>query len=323
MSKLMEEVQKLLDRLDKSPMRDTTEWRWGRQVEELRAALDPGSEGRWICENPECQASFAEYINGCPKCSERGLAFSVLQQPHPQPSRVVEEGVYVASRASVPERSAMWRRLRAEGWPIVSTWIDEAGEGETENFAELWLRISREIASAGKLIFYAEAGDFPLKGALIEVGIALGLGKTVCAVLPGVQMESRTYRPVGSWIAHPQIHIFDTVEAALAARLRATPTISDGELARQVSEYGMTQEKLEELAAGIFKSVSDKIGGGWLLAGDKELANAILAALQTAVAEQQELDAKIAEDYIGEYSSHKAICWAIAQTIREGKKERA
>ena len=32
---------------------------------------------KWICENPECRSSFAEYINGCPKCSDRGLSFSV------------------------------------------------------------------------------------------------------------------------------------------------------------------------------------------------------------------------------------------------------
>ena len=54
-------------------------------------------------------------------------------------------GIYVASRASVPARGAMWRRLRSEGWPIVSTWIDEDGEGQTDDFSDLWERIHREV----------------------------------------------------------------------------------------------------------------------------------------------------------------------------------
>jgi hypothetical protein len=75
----------------------------------------------------------------------------------------------------------------------------------------------------------------------------------------------------------------------------------------------MTQEKLEELA---IKTCSDLI----VDRSNRSDHQIILAALQSAVAEQRELDAKITEDYIGEYSSHKAICWAIAQAIREGKK---
>ena len=41
-------------------------------------------------------------------------------------------GIYVASRVS---RAEMWRGYRDEGGvPIVSTWIDEAGDGETDDF---------------------------------------------------------------------------------------------------------------------------------------------------------------------------------------------
>ena len=31
----------------------------------------------WKCENPECPGVFTEYVNGCPRCSARGLSFSV------------------------------------------------------------------------------------------------------------------------------------------------------------------------------------------------------------------------------------------------------
>lgn len=126
-------------------------------------------------------------------------------------------GVYVASRASVPERGAMWRKLRAEGWPIISTWIDEDGEGATADFGDLWQRIEREVTSAAALVLYAEPADFPLKGAYIEVGMALAARRPVFLVLPGVEVSGRAMRPIGSWIAHPLVCGMEHVHAALAA----------------------------------------------------------------------------------------------------------
>lgn len=55
-------------------------------------------------------------------------------------------GIYVASRASIPERNAMWRHYRdVHKIPIISSWIDEAGEGQTDDFSKLWIRIISEI----------------------------------------------------------------------------------------------------------------------------------------------------------------------------------
>lgn len=124
-------------------------------------------------------------------------------------------GVYVASRASVPERGEMWRRLRSSGVRINSSWIDEDGVGQTEDFSELWSRIESEVRQSQRLILYAEPGDFPLKGALVEVGIALAFEVPVIAVLPGVELEPRTMRPVGSWMCHPLVRIASTIEQAL------------------------------------------------------------------------------------------------------------
>ncbi len=98
----------------------------------------------------------------------------------------------------------MWRKLRSCGWPITSTWIDEDGEDQTGDFAELWARIMREVTSSAALVLYDETGDFPLKGALIEVGMALAAGVPVFAVLPGIALAPRSMRPVGSWLAHPR-----------------------------------------------------------------------------------------------------------------------
>ena len=123
--------------------------------------------------------------------------------------------IYVASRASVPERSVMWREYRAAGYPIISSWIDETGEGETGSFTELWDRITNEIARCDRLVLYAETDDFPLKGALIEVGMALGMRKPVIVCLPNVTLEGPSYRPIGSWVMHGNVRRIDCVPIAL------------------------------------------------------------------------------------------------------------
>lgn len=128
----------------------------------------------------------------------------------------VIECFYVASRASIPARSAMWRHLRDHGVKITSTWIDEAGEGETACNTDLWRHISREVTDADALILYAEDGDFPLKGALIEVGMALAQGKRVLVVAPDVKLEPHTLRPLGSWAAHPMVTLHQTVQHAIS-----------------------------------------------------------------------------------------------------------
>jgi hypothetical protein len=133
--------------------------------------------------------------------------------------------IYAASRASLPDRPAMWRRLRDEfGWPIVSTWIDEAGPGETACFGELWSRIAGEVRACDLLVLYAGPGDLPLKGALVEVGMALGLGKPVAAVLPGVELGLGC-RPVGSWLMHPLVTVYDDLGQLAAAR--GLPPVAD------------------------------------------------------------------------------------------------
>lgn len=87
-------------------------------------------------------------------------------------------GIYVASRTRHAPR---WRDLRDGGWPICSTWIDEAGPGETSDFADLWTRCIREASECSALILYRE-DDEPLNGALVEAGAALAHGKTVFGV---------------------------------------------------------------------------------------------------------------------------------------------
>ena len=61
--------------------------------------------------------------------------------------------IYIASKVRHAPR---WREYRDRGSPIISTWIDEAEEGQTASYAELWKRIYAEVASATKLVLWAE-----------------------------------------------------------------------------------------------------------------------------------------------------------------------
>lgn len=121
--------------------------------------------------------------------------------------------VYVASRT---RHARMWQMLRQGGAPITSTWIDEVWEGAVTDHKMLWARIQREVLGATRLVFFAEAEDFPLKGALVEVGMALAAAIPVYVVLdPDVKVDVQTLRPVGSWVRHPGVRIVPVLADAL------------------------------------------------------------------------------------------------------------
>lgn len=87
--------------------------------------------------------------------------------------------IYVASKT---RHAPMWQRMRDLcGYRIISTWIDEAGVGDTQDWPDLWVRCIREASQADILMVYAETGDI-LKGAWVEVGAALASGKPVIGV---------------------------------------------------------------------------------------------------------------------------------------------
>lgn len=123
--------------------------------------------------------------------------------------------IYTASRASIPERAHMWREFRTKGYMITSRWIDVAGEGEISDYRDLWVGIVNEISIANKLVLYAEAGDFPLKGATVEVGIAIGMNIPVVICLPGMVLDSGNCRPIGSWINLPCVTRIDDIQEAM------------------------------------------------------------------------------------------------------------
>jgi hypothetical protein len=111
--------------------------------------------------------------------------------------------IYTASKTA---HAGKWKDLRAAGWPVIATWIDEAGVGETFDFADLWTRCVSEASRASVVLLYREPGEV-LKGAFIEAGAALASGKPVFAI--GFDEFS--------FVNHPLVRMFDDLPSALLA----------------------------------------------------------------------------------------------------------
>ena len=82
--------------------------------------------------------------------------------------------IYVASRAGVPERVAMWLELRRRGMVITSSWIDEADE-EVIDFGVLWPKVVEEVQGSDAVLMYAALEDFPVRGVWWRWGLLWGV----------------------------------------------------------------------------------------------------------------------------------------------------
>ena len=131
--------------------------------------------------------------------SVRSALARISTQPDPP------RGIYFASKV---EHAARWRELRARGVPVVCTWIDEAGPGDSGGrYADLWIRCVNEAAHAACLIAYAEP-DEVMKGALAEIGAALAHGVPVIYVGPA--MDKGVTK-------HPLVSLAPDIESAIRA----------------------------------------------------------------------------------------------------------
>lgn len=120
--------------------------------------------------------------------------------------------IYMASRASVPARPNMWNYLRdAEFWPIISTWHNPENL-QPGDLSNLWVNIEREVSRCSDLILYVEPNDLPLKGAYVEVGIALAMRKRVFVIYTGPSTLIRQH--LGSWVFHPNVFVCDQLQTA-------------------------------------------------------------------------------------------------------------
>jgi hypothetical protein len=126
-----------------------------------------------------------------------------LSQRAARPSAGPARGVYVASRT---KHAPMWRAMKASGRPILSTWIRA---GDAPDMPDLWARVAREIPRAERLVLFISPLDSPLRGAFVEVGMALAAGVPVF-VAAGDAPEIL----LGSWIHHPLVTRCATLDEA-------------------------------------------------------------------------------------------------------------
>lgn len=136
------------------------------------------SEGRPMSDDmPDCGNSEAWHTHRS-ECFPGNRRIVAPPAAATTPAATARYGVYIASKT---KHAAKWKALRDSGVPIISTWIDEAGEGETKSYEDLWRRCISEAMTAERFVIYAEPGEI-LKGALVEMGAAIAAGTPVFSV---------------------------------------------------------------------------------------------------------------------------------------------
>jgi hypothetical protein len=178
-------------------------------------------------------------------------------------------GIYVASKT---RHAQMWKDLRAAGWPIISTWIDEAGEGESASLSDLWRRCITESMSADAMLLYCADGDV-LKGAWIELGAALAHGRKVFAV--GIRQFTVAN--------HELISHFDTVEGALSALADFNAALRPAASLDLGPDWRKEAEKLAEAIVRDVAELPDRSSPEeqpeMMLVSERELLEIVIAAL--------------------------------------------
>jgi len=136
-------------------------------------------------------------------------AKTVLSIACGKPQSLERKGVYFASKVV---HAVRWQAMRDAGVITASSWIDEAGEGQTADYGELSERCLNEIAEAERLVLYCQPGEI-LKGALLEAGAALMAGTPVFLV-GECESLSRVFRKHALW------HECSSIEEAIIAPIR-------------------------------------------------------------------------------------------------------
>jgi len=137
------------------------------------------------------------------------------------PNLPTAEGIYIASRT---RHASKWLEAQRNGVPVISTWIDEAGPGESASMSDLWRRCINEAGAARALVLYREDGE-PLKGALTETGAALLAGRTVFAVGFNGPGDLKEF----SFLNHHLVVRCDSLEDALSLAVATPPPAQEGE----------------------------------------------------------------------------------------------
>ena len=114
--------------------------------------------------------------------------------------------VYIASKMQHAEK---WRDLyNKSGLHIVSRWpfLEPFVEPTKNNALKFWQDDVADIKNCDVLMIYAEENEH-LRGALVEVGLALGLGKYVVVI--------GDHPDFGTWRYHPRVYNLVDLDQAI------------------------------------------------------------------------------------------------------------
>ena len=117
---------------------------------------------------------------------------------------LLETTFYVAGKV---KHAPMWRMFRDEqNVNIISSWIDktQVEVPDDDLLRDIAVSCVEEPKQADVFVLYAEEGDH-LKYSLIEMGVALAMGKKVC-IVGNCESVSQTNR------LHPAVERFTTVD---------------------------------------------------------------------------------------------------------------
>ena len=80
--------------------------------------------------------------------------------------------------------NSKFQALRAEGFGVKARWIDLDNDSDfvLNQKDKLWNLCFEDVRDADFVLFYAEDFNEEQRGALVEIGMAYGFGKTVYAV---------------------------------------------------------------------------------------------------------------------------------------------
>lgn len=113
--------------------------------------------------------------------------------------------------ASKLDEAQTWRDLKNASIHLVSRWPNTFKEDNDTSPGECrkgWIENEEDIRAADILIVLPPRNGGNLRGALVEAGMAIGLGKKVIIV-----GQCPDY---GTWRWHPTVYNYSTLEAAIS-----------------------------------------------------------------------------------------------------------
>lgn len=163
-----------------------------------------------------------------------------------------KKAVYVSSKL---KHRDMWI---ASGLDIVSTWI-HGEELPPEECSAMWDRYAAEVQACDAFVLYAEPDDH-LKGCILEMGLAFGLGRPVVIVWAG-DLQALASK-IGTFAHHRSVTVVATMDDAIA--LLASPNhlhMTSADVREIRRSLGLTQQRMAD-ALGLSRKTINEIEGG-------------------------------------------------------------